>query len=210
MKPFNRTRALATKRPAVVSLSLVMITSLLAACGSTSTPVSTSAPTSTRANNGSGGFSCSISGTSCQSHRTSTVVLNWFAEPEHGGNFAALAKGYYKDAGFDMTFMPGGPSVSSTQIVASGKAQFGMANGDDILVARQEGIPVVAIATSMQKSPQALFYHKDSGVKDFADLNGHKVYVASTASFWQFIKNKYKLDKRARNEIYRSISELCK
>jgi len=70
-----------------------------------------------------------------------------------------------------------------------------MANGDDILVARQEGIPIVAIATSMQKSPQALFYHKeDTAIKDFGDLNGHKVYVASTASFWQFIKKKYKLD----------------
>ncbi|MFC0211953.1 ABC transporter substrate-binding protein [Paenibacillus chartarius] len=124
-----------------------------------------------------------------------TLVLNWFAEPEHGGNFAALAKGFYKDAGFDMTLMPGGPQVSSTQIVASGKAEFGMANADDILVARQEGVPVVAIATAFQKSPQALFYHKSSGLKDFSDLNGRKVYVASTASFWLFMKNKYKLDK---------------
>ncbi|WP_254638961.1 ABC transporter substrate-binding protein [Cohnella sp. GbtcB17] len=125
----------------------------------------------------------------------STLVLNWFAEPEHGGNFAALAKGFYKDAGFDMTLMNGGPSVSSTQIVASGKADFGMANADDILVARQEGIPIVAIATAFQKSPQALFYHKESGIKDFSDLNGHKVYVASTASFWLYMKTKFSLDK---------------
>lgn len=195
MKPFNRTRALATKRPAVVSLSLVMVTSLLAACGSTSTPASTSAPTvaPTTAPTTAAASPAASAAPAAKAIVPSTVVLNWFAEPEHGGNFAALAKGYYKDAGFDMTLMPGGPSVSATQIVASGKAQFGMANGDDILVARQEGIPVVAIATSMQKSPQALFYHKDSGIKDFADLNGHKVYVASTASFWQFMKNKYKL-----------------
>ncbi|NQX67466.1 ABC transporter substrate-binding protein [Paenibacillus alba] len=175
----------------VVSLSLVMISSMLAACGSSSTSVSTTpAPSAVAA------ASASPAATTAAPKAVvpSTLVLNWFAEPEHGGNFAALAKGYYKDAGFDMTLMPGGPSVSSTQIVASGKAQFGMANGDDILVARQEGIPVVAIATSMQKSPQALFYHKDSGIKDFSDLNGHKVYVASTASFWQFMKKKYKLD----------------
>jgi NitT/TauT family transport system substrate-binding protein len=124
-----------------------------------------------------------------------TLVLNWFAEPEHGGNFAAVAKGFYQDAGLDLTIQNGGPQVSSSQIVASGKADFGMVNGDDVLVARQEGIPIVAIATAFQKSPQALFYHKESGIKDFSDLNGHKVYVASTASFWQYMKNKFNLNK---------------
>lgn len=195
MKRFNLTNPLAAKRPVTLSVSIVMISSLLAACGSGSTPVSstTAAPATTAAASTAPAASTEPSAAP-KAAVPATLVLNWFAEPEHGGNFAALAKGYYKDAGFDMTLMPGGPQVSSTQIVASGKAQFGMANGDDILVARQEGIPIVAIATSMQKSPQALFYHKDSGVKDFADLNGHKVYVASTASFWQFMKKKYKLD----------------
>ncbi|OPH46894.1 myristoyl transferase [Paenibacillus ferrarius] len=191
MKRIQFTNVLVAKRPVVVSLSLVMISSMLAACGSSSTSVSTTPAPSTAA---AASVSPAATLAAPKAVVPSTLVLNWFAEPEHGGNFAALAKGYYKDAGFDMTLMPGGPSVSSTQIVASGKAQFGMANGDDILVARQEGIPVVAIATSMQKSPQALFYHKDSGIKDFSDLNGHKVYVASTASFWQFMKKKYKLD----------------
>ncbi|MDF2645752.1 MULTISPECIES: ABC transporter substrate-binding protein [unclassified Paenibacillus] len=196
MKPFNLTNPLAAKRPVVLSISLAMITSMLAACGNTGSSVSTSAPSTvpSAATTASAAPAATTASTAPKALVPATVVLNWFAEPEHGGNFAASAKGYYKDAGFDMTLMPGGPQVSSTQIVASGKAQFGMANGDDILVARQEGIPVVAIATSMQKSPQALFYHKSSGIKDFSDLNGHKVYVASTASFWQFMKKKYKLD----------------
>jgi NitT/TauT family transport system substrate-binding protein len=161
----------------------------LAACGGKS-----DAPASSNAVAQSSSSAPAASAPAPKEPVKATLVLNWFAEPEHGGNFAALAKGYYKDAGLDMTLMPGGPSVSSTQIVASGKAEFGMANGDDILVARQEGIPVVAIATAFQKSPQALFYHKNSGIKDFSNLNGHKVYVAATASFWQFMKNKYKLD----------------
>ena len=124
-----------------------------------------------------------------------SLVLNWFAEPEHGGSFAALDKGYYKDAGLDVTIMPGGPQVVSTQIVASGKAEFGIANGDDILVARQEGVPVVAIAAAFQKSPQVLIYHEDSGIKGFEDLNGKTVYVAPAASYWLYINSKFKLDQ---------------
>ncbi|MDD9269323.1 ABC transporter substrate-binding protein [Paenibacillus sp. GCM10023248] len=193
MKLLKVSNPSAAKRPVFLSVSFILISSLLAACGSGSAPVSSPAAAPTAAPVTASAASAAPS-TAPKAAVPATLVLNWFAEPEHGGNFAALAKGYYKEAGFDMTLMPGGPQVSSTQIVASGKAQFGMANGDDILVARQEGIPIVAIATSMQKSPQALFYHKDSGVKDFADLNGRKVYVASTASFWQFMKKKYKLD----------------
>lgn len=185
MKPVTVRRSIA------LSLIVALIAVILAACGSKTDNSSSSGSSGSNAGNTSGGASEPETKTPVKA----TLVLNWFAEPEHGGNFAALVKGFYKDAGLDMTLMPGGPQVSSTQIVAAGKAEFGMANADDILVARQEGIPIVAIATAFQKSPQALFYHKNSGIKDFSDLNGHKVYVASTASFWLFMKNKYKLDK---------------
>lgn len=180
------------KRGAAVSMVMAVTMSFMAACGSKPDAPASNASASTAA---PAGTAAPAASTAPKEPVKATLVLNWFAEPEHGGNFAALAKGFYKDAGFDMTLMPGGPQVSSTQIVASGKAEFGMSNADDILVARQEGIPIVAIATAFQKSPQALFYHKNSGIKDFSDLNNHKVYVASTASYWLYMKNKFKLDK---------------
>ena len=39
------------------------------------------------------------------------VVLqaDWYPQPEHGGFYTALAKGYYKDEGLDVTILPGGP-----------------------------------------------------------------------------------------------------
>lgn len=197
MKLFNRTAMFLGKRNVVTSLCLVLLAGALSACGSAKPPetAATPEPADTMAAKPAEPAAAKpAEATAPKALVPASLILNWFAEPEHGGNFAALAKGYYKDAGFDMTLTPGGPSVSATQIVASGKAQFGMANGDDILVARQEGIPIIAIATSMQKSPQALIFHKDSGIKDFSDLNGHKVYVAATANFWQYMKKKYKLD----------------
>ncbi|AEI41790.1 ABC transporter substrate-binding protein [Paenibacillus mucilaginosus] len=123
-----------------------------------------------------------------------TQVTNWFAEPEHGGNYAALAKGFYKEAGLDMTIQPGGPGVSATQIVASGKAQFGMGQADEILFARQNGIPLVAILAAFQKNPQGIMVHKDQNIKDIAGLNGRKVYVGSGVAYWEYMKKAYKLD----------------
>ncbi|MCM3785653.1 ABC transporter substrate-binding protein [Neobacillus mesonae] len=122
-----------------------------------------------------------------------TQVTNWFAQPEHGGQYTALAKGYYEEAGIDMTIEPGGPQVSSIQIVASGKAQFGMGQADEVLTARDNGIPVVAIAAIFQKSPQAMLFHADADIQDFADLDGRNVYIAPGSGYWDFIKKKYNL-----------------
>lgn len=121
-------------------------------------------------------------------------VTNWFAEPEHGGQYAALAKGFYEEAGLDMTIQSGGPGISSTQIVASGQAEFGMGQADEILLARQNGIPLVAVAATFQKNPQGIMIHKGK-YKDLSELNGHKVYIASGASYWEYLKKAYKLDK---------------
>jgi NitT/TauT family transport system substrate-binding protein len=123
-----------------------------------------------------------------------TQVTNWFAEPEHGGQYAALMKGFYEEAGLDMTITPGGPQVSATQIVSSGNAEFGMTQADSLLLAREQGIPIVAIAATFQKNPQGLIYHAGQNIHDFPDLNGRTVYVAPGAGYWEYLKLKYHLD----------------
>lgn len=122
-------------------------------------------------------------------------ILDWFPQTTHGGQFAAAEKGFYKEAGLDVTLEPGGPQVSATQIVASGKAEFGITGGDVLLQAREEGIPIVAVAALLQDSPAALFFHKGENIKSFEDLNGRKVTALLFAAYWQYLKNAYKLDK---------------
>ena len=121
-----------------------------------------------------------------------TLVTNWFAQPEHGGNYAAVKQGFYEEAGMDLTIEPGGPQISSTQIVASGKAQFGFTQAEDILIARDKGIPLVVIGAIFQKSPQVLITHKGK-VKSFEDLDGKKVYTAPGSGYWEYIKKAYNL-----------------
>jgi NitT/TauT family transport system substrate-binding protein len=122
-------------------------------------------------------------------------VTNWVAQPEHGGNYAALAKGFYKDAGLDMSITSGGPGINASALIASGKVQFGMGSTDEILLARENGIPIVAIMGTFQQSPQALLFHKGQNIKKYTDLNGRKVYVSPGAGYWEYIKKKFDLSK---------------
>lgn len=121
-------------------------------------------------------------------------LTNWYAQAEQGGQFAAHMEGFYEEAGLDMTIQAGGGGVSNTQLVAAGQVDFGMGSTDEILLARNDGIPLVAIAGIFQQSPQALMFHEGQDIESFEDLNGRDVYVSPGAGFFEFMKAEFDLD----------------
>ncbi|MFC5404798.1 ABC transporter substrate-binding protein [Cohnella soli] len=125
--------------------------------------------------------------------RKVTVQLGWFAEPEYGGDYAALVKGYFAEEGLDVEIKSGGPKVNGRQIVATGKADFGFAKADTVLQNREEGLPIVAVAGVLQSSPQALIYHKGQNIKSFEDLNGRTAFFVPGVPAYEYVKKKYNL-----------------
>jgi NitT/TauT family transport system substrate-binding protein len=91
-----------------------------------------------------------------------TLQADWYPQPEHGGFYTALAKGYYKDEGLDVTIQPGGPYTVVEQQVSVGAAQFGMGSSDRTLESVADGQPLVAVAATMQRDPQGIMVRKDS------------------------------------------------
>ncbi len=122
-------------------------------------------------------------------------VMNWFAQSSQGGFFTGIKFGQYEKQNIKMTMQQGGPGISTIPLVASEKVTFGMTGGDNVLLAREEGIPVVMVFSAFQTNPQGLMFHLSNPVKDFPELNGRKVYVNAAGTFWQVIAAKYKLDK---------------
>ncbi|HEX4075872.1 MAG TPA: ABC transporter substrate-binding protein [Candidatus Acidoferrales bacterium] len=123
------------------------------------------------------------------------VILqaDWYPQPEHGGFYTALVKGYYKNAGLDVTIQPGGPYVSVERQVSVGEAQFGMSSSDKILESIADGQPLIAIAATMQHDPQGVMVRKDSPIQSFADLNGRTVAIKTGSTWWEFIVKRYNL-----------------
>ncbi|MGO4497334.1 ABC transporter substrate-binding protein [Paenibacillus sp. 2RAB27] len=165
-----------------VATTTIATVLLLSACG-TSTSTTSGTP------------AASTAASSSKAPDKITQAMSWFAQPEMGGHYAAQLAKIYEKAGIDITLQQGGPQVSNVQLVAGGKVQFAMANADEVVLARKEGIPVKVIYANLQTNPQNLIFHKDSGIKKIEDLNGRKVYTAVGFPFWQYISYKYKLDK---------------
>ena len=123
-----------------------------------------------------------------------TLQADWYPQPEHGGFYTALAKGYYREEGLDLNIVPGGPFAVAAKQVASGAAQFGMDSSDHLLEAVADGQPLIAVAATMQRDPQGIMVRKDSPVRKFEDLNGHTISVKSGSTWFEFLVKRYHLD----------------
>jgi NitT/TauT family transport system substrate-binding protein len=111
------------------------------------------------------------------------LQLDWYPQPEHGGFFTAQRLGYYKAEGLDVTILPLPQYGSVAPIVASGQAEFGLGSSDQMLEWASNGLPVLAVAATMQHDPQAVMVHAGSPIHDFKDLEGHTV-AAQTGAVW--------------------------
>src|SRR5882672_4031627 len=83
-----------------------------------------------------------------------TFQTDWFPQPEHGGYYQALAKGFYAAEGLDVEILPGGPNAQVMTTVALGRADLGMTNGDDVIVAVARGVPIKMVGAEMQRDAQ--------------------------------------------------------
>ncbi|MEH7130571.1 ABC transporter substrate-binding protein [Neobacillus drentensis] len=78
-----------------------------------------------------------------------SVVLDWTPNTNHTGLYVAKEKGFFKKEGLDVDIiMPG--EAGADQLVASGKAQFGVGYQEAITQARIQGVPLVSIAAVIQ------------------------------------------------------------
>lgn len=84
-----------------------------------------------------------------------TLQLRWKHQFQFAGYYAALHKGFYRDAGLDVTLKEGGPSVSAIDEVLLGRADFGVSTSG-LVKSYLEGKPVLMLAPIFQHSPQVL------------------------------------------------------
>jgi len=143
--------------PSRLGVVILLLSAILTACASTSSPTATPQP------------------------KTSvSVQLSWIQGLEFAGFYMANKNGYFAAQNLDTTLVGGGYDkdgnyIDPVQNVLSGKAQFGVAGADVILTGRAQGQPLVAVAAIYQRSPVALISLSKSGVNAPKDLVGKKV-----------------------------------
>ena len=100
------------------------------------------------------------------------VQLKWVNQFQFAGYYAALEKGFYKEAGLDVILRPNGYNgsfVSPVDAVVSGDAQFGISNSG-LVLDYLNGKPVVALAATLQHSAVSWLVLEKSGIRSIHDM----------------------------------------
>ena len=101
-----------------------------------------------------------------------TLQLKWVTQAQFAGYYVAQAKGFYKDAGLEVTIMPGGPDINPQQVLAGGGADVVVDWMPSALATREKGSMVVNIAQPFKRSGMMLTCRKDTGITKPEDFKG--------------------------------------
>jgi len=106
------------------------------------------------------------------------LVLDWFPNADHAGVYGAVEEDYFAEEGLDVRVtVPSDPAAALKQ-VGAGRAPFAISYEPEVLLARSQGVPVVAVAALVTHPLNSVLARADRGISSPRDLEGKTVGAA--------------------------------
>jgi len=107
-----------------------------------------------------------------------TAIMPFSPAAEWLPFYAAINEGYYEQEGLNVTIVyTFEGAFGAVKQVAAGKAQFGLAGADPVIIARSQGIPVMSVYQIEHESQWGILTKKSSGLEKPADLAGKTIAI---------------------------------
>jgi putative hydroxymethylpyrimidine transport system substrate-binding protein len=104
-----------------------------------------------------------------------TVMLDWFPNADHVGLYEALANGDFTKAGLDVHVRFPTDPATPLQLLAAGKVDVAISYEPELLLARDEGEPLVAIGAIVQRPLTSIVSLGDRHITSPAQLRGKTI-----------------------------------
>jgi NitT/TauT family transport system substrate-binding protein len=132
----------------VMAVSLVV----LSGCGVASTPTQPASPTQV------------------------TLAMGYIPNVQFAPFYVAVNKGYFAEENLEIQF-DYGMETDLLNLVGTDALQFAVASGDQVILARSQGLPVVYVMTYFQRFPVAVVSLEDIPLEEPSDLIGRSVGI---------------------------------
>ena len=110
------------------------------------------------------------------------LVLDWYPNVDHAGIYGAVDEGYFADEGLAVTpVVPSDPAAALKQL-AVGRADFAISYEQEVLLARSQGLSVVAVGALVTHPLNTVLVRADRGIVTARDLEGKTVGAAGVPS----------------------------
>src|SRR5215469_6383267 len=116
-----------------------------------------------------------------------TFTLDWLYQGASAGFLVAREKGFYRDAGLDVTILAGKGSGTTAQLVANKATRIGFSDGFVVANGVAKGMAIKTVGTIYRRDPAAIMVLADSPIEAPKDLEGKTLAMtAGSAQFQQW------------------------
>ena len=151
-------------RAAVVAVLALVLASVLAACGS---------------DDGDDNASGSKKLTPVK------LQLQWYAQAQFAGYYAAVAEGYYKDEGLDVSIAEGSADIVPIDSLTAGDVDYAISWVPKVLGSIEKGAKITDVAQIFERSATTQISMKDKSITEPAQLAGKKVGSWGYGNEWE-------------------------
>jgi putative hydroxymethylpyrimidine transport system substrate-binding protein len=104
-----------------------------------------------------------------------SLALDWYPNSNHAGIYYGIDNGYFEENNINVDVYTPSDPASILQTVASGRDEFGISYQPDLLLARSEGIPVVAVHSIVKTPLNSIMTLGDSGIDNPSKLKNKTI-----------------------------------
>ncbi|MET0713484.1 MAG: ABC transporter substrate-binding protein [Mycetocola sp.] len=113
------------------------------------------------------------------------LQLQWFAQAQFAGYYAALDQGYYEDEGLDVEILEGGADIVPQDVLAAGDADYAISWVPKVLGSIEQGANITNVAQIFERSATTQISFKDKNITSPADLAGKNVGSWGYGNEWE-------------------------
>ncbi|MFF0903512.1 UNVERIFIED_CONTAM: ABC transporter substrate-binding protein [Kocuria sp. CPCC 205316] len=114
-----------------------------------------------------------------------SLQLQWSAQAQFAGYYAALDQGYFEEAGLDVTILEGGADIVPQDVLASGDADYAIAWVPKVLGSIEQGANITNVAQIFERSGTLQIAMADSGIDSPEDFAGKRIGSWGYGNEWE-------------------------
>ena len=114
-----------------------------------------------------------------------SLQLQWVAQAQFAGYYAAVEQGFYEDEGLDVTIAEGSPDIVPQDVLAAGDVDYAISWVPKVLGSIEQGAGITNVAQIFERSATTQISFKDKGIESPADLEGKNVGSWGFGNEWE-------------------------
>jgi putative hydroxymethylpyrimidine transport system substrate-binding protein len=107
-----------------------------------------------------------------------SLTLDFYPNPDHAGIYMAQKLGYFADAGLDVSIDTPSDPAAPIKLVAAGQTDLAISYEPEVMLAREQGLDVVAVGALVDRPLTSMIWLKKSGIRGLSGLRGKTIATA--------------------------------